>query len=125
MLLEKLNSCADCFHYIVMMSNLSWAFINTGNPFAPLSTAISHFPQHLFQICIVFLKSTLIKNILNMAYQPLQNLAPSHLPGIPGGYAFSVSLGSSHTDILIPLPCPFWIFCSLCLGSLSLASLFN
>lgn len=90
------------------MSNLSWAFANTGNPSAPLSTALSHFPQHLFQICIVFLESTLIKNILNAAYEALQNwLLPTSLVSLRAVLLLAL-LGSSHADTSNPLVLSLW-----------------
>lgn len=94
---KKLNLCADCFHYIVMMFHLCWAFTDTGNPFAPLSTASSHCTASVPNLCN-FLKSTLIKNVLSMAYQALQTVAPSH-PLVPFRALLPLAvLASGHTD---------------------------
>lgn len=94
---RKLNLGADCFHYIVMMSHLRWAFTDTGNPFAPPSTASSHCTASVPNLCN-FLKSTLIKNILNTAYQALQNVAPSH-PRVPSRALLPLAVpASGHTD---------------------------
>lgn len=80
-----------------MMSHLRCAFTDTGNPFAPLSTASSHCTASVPNLCN-FLKSTLIKNILNMAYQALQNVAlPLTPPPLRALLPLAV-LASGHTD---------------------------